>query len=265
MRTTNVALREALPRVHAANAGMVKRGHSMHQFLHRVLGPVAIALVAGGSAFASPFTLTASQGERAALASFEVLGSELIITLQNTSTSDVFEPTYVLTSLFFDVSGTPLVLTPISAVVPSGSTVLFGGTDPGGEVGGEWAYKSGLAGAPYGATYGLSSAGLGLVGPGDRFPGSNLQGPTSPDGLQYGITSAGDVPTTGNAPVTGDNALIRNTVVFRLSGVPSGFDPSTQIGNVAWQYGTTLADPHIPEPASVILLAVSGLLLRRFR
>src|SRR5262249_38071850 len=146
----------------------------------------------------------------------------------NTSDGDVLMPVDVLTAVFFDVSGPALSLTPTSAVLNGGSTVFFGTTDPGNVVGGEWAYKGGLVGEPAGDHYGISSTGINLFGPGDRFPGNNLQGPDSPDGLQYGITSAGDNPATGNSPVTGDNALIQNSVVFHLSGLPAGFDPSTQ-------------------------------------
>jgi hypothetical protein len=87
--------------------------------------------------------------------------------------------------------------------------------------------------------------GLGLFGPGNLFPGSDLQPPTSPDGLQYGLTSAGDDTTTGNAPVTGDNALIKNSVVFTLSGLPSTFLLSG-ISNVGFQYGTSLTDTSFP-------------------
>jgi hypothetical protein len=96
-----------------------------------------------------------------------------------------------------------------------------------------------------------------LFGSQDLFPGSNLQGPDAPDGLQYGITSAGDDTGTGNTPVTGENALIKNSVVFTLSGLPVGFDPSASISNVVFQYGTALDEPHfpgIPEPATLALM-----------
>jgi hypothetical protein len=228
----------------------------------------AAAICAAGvvrPALANSITFTAAVGDRAATTKFDTSGSDLIVTLQNASAADVLEPTYVLTALFFDVSGPRLNLTRASAVVPPGSTVSFGGTDPDGVVGGEWAYLEQLSGAPLGAGYGISSTGLGLFGPGDLFPGTNLQGPASPDGLQYGITSAGDVASTGNAAVTGNNALIQDTVVFTLSGLPNGFDPSLQIQNVVWQYGTSLDDAHIPEPGAMGLLCVAAIVAARRR
>ena len=109
-------------------------------------------------------------------------------------------------------------------------------------VGGEWAYASVLVGAPLGATEGISSAGLGLFG-GATFPGTNLQGPAAVNGLQYGITSAGDILATGNAAVTGGNALIQNQVVFTLAGVGL-----STVSNVSFQYGTALTEPNCTPP-----------------
>ena len=62
----------------------------------------------------------------------------------------------------------------------------------------------------------------------------------------YGITSAGDNPATGDAAVTGQEPLVKNSVKFRVkSGVV--FDPKTAISNVSFQYGTSLtADPNLP-------------------
>src|SRR5262245_15429301 len=101
----------------------------------RVLFGTLAAGIAGATASAAPLTVTASVGVRAASATFDIDGSDLVVTLTNTSTFDVLEPSEVLTALFFDAN-TPLVLTPSSAVVPALSTVVFGGTDPGGVVGG---------------------------------------------------------------------------------------------------------------------------------
>jgi hypothetical protein len=207
-------------------------------------------------------SFTASSGTRSAFASFTQpggVGTDIIVTLTNTSAFDVLIPIDVLTGVFFTLSGDP-TLSRTSAALNAGSTVLFGGTDAGGVVGGEWAYADGLGGAPLSADEGIGSAGFGLFGPGDRFPGTNLQGPDSPDGLQYGITSAGDNPATGNAAVTGDNALIQNSVVFHLD-VPGGFTLG-DVSNVSFQYGTALDEPNIPaaipEPSTILLLG-SGL------
>src|SRR5262249_54506972 len=133
--------------------------------------------------------VTGSSGSLAASADFSLSGNTLTITLTNTSTSDVLVPTDVLTGLLFN---TPTALTPVSALLPAGSTVFFG-PNGGGNVGGEWAYAF---------QGGTSSSGLGIFG-NANFNGSNLQGPTAVDGLQYGITSAGDNLATGNQAVTG--------------------------------------------------------------
>jgi hypothetical protein len=163
------------------------------------------------------------------------------------------------TGVFFDIDSAPVTLTRQSAVLGAGSSVLWGTTDPGNVVGGEWAYKSGIGGStPGGQNYGISSAGLDVFGPGDRFPGNNLSGPDSVNGMQYGIVSAGNVPATGNAQITGANPLIDNSVVFTF-GVSPGFNTSL-IKNVVIQYGTNFSEPRIgvPEPSSLLLLALSS-------
>jgi hypothetical protein len=213
--------------------------------------------------YAAPITFSASSGTLAANAVFDIVGGNLQVTLTNTSSYDVLVPADVLTAVFFNMAGNP-TLTPLSVVLASGSTVLFPfsgtGTDPGGVVGGEFAYKSGLTGAPGGASYGVSNSGLSpLFGPPDLFPGTDLQSPLSPDGIQYGITSAGDNPATGNTPVTGTNALIKNSVVITLSGLQTNFDLAN-ISNVSFQYGTDLSEPNIKVPeAGALLLFGTGL------
>ena len=133
------------------------------------------SLAAPRVAGADPFTVSASSGSLAASALFATAGSNLVITLTNTSLADVLVPADVLTALFFDLPGAG-VLSSVSAVLNAGSSVVYDtdGQPAGGVVGGEWAYGSGLAGAPGGATRGISSAGFGLFG-GSTFPGADLQ------------------------------------------------------------------------------------------
>jgi MYXO-CTERM domain-containing protein len=209
----------------------------------RALSALALATLATPAMAA---TFSGSSGSLAAQAEFSVSGTNLVVRLTNTSVADVMVPSNVLTGVFFDVSGPSISLTPVSALLSGGSTVVYG-PDNGGNVGGEWDYASGISGGAGGAAYGISSSGLGFFGSGS-FGGPNLQGPASVDGLQYGITSAGDNPATGNTPVTGTNALIKHEVRFTLSGLPAHFDLA-RVGNVWFQYGTSTSEPQIETPA----------------
>ena len=123
-------------------------------------------------------------------------------------------------------------------------------------VGGEWVYNAS----------GISSAGFGLFGPAN-FNGPDLDPPTAANGLNYGITSAGDNPATGNQAVTGGVPLIKNSVVFTLNVDESGgeFFLNNIIG-VTFQYGTALTEPHftttdITLPDGGMTLSLLGLAL----
>ncbi|MBI2826020.1 MAG: PEP-CTERM sorting domain-containing protein [Planctomycetia bacterium] len=201
-------------------------------------------------------------------------GSDLIVTLANKSSADATVPTDILTGVFFKLDGDP-ALTRTSALVAKNSVFVSNtGVDVTPAdlvVGGEWAYKSGLSPA-FDANQGISSAGLGIFGPPDLFPGSNLQDTTSPGGIEYGITRAGDNLLTGNGGLSGQH-LIKNSVTFTLSGF-SG-EPDAKITKVFFQYGTALdeprdpgtPDPLIPEPSTFCLgaLALAGMTLLRRR
>lgn len=228
----------------------------------------AFVVLSGCAGLASAGTLTASAsgpGNRSAQAIFAASGSNLTVTLTNTALNDIDQPVFVLTAVFFDITGPTVNLTRVSAVLNTGSVVINDPQPAGGVVGGEWAYKAGLSGAPNGAGRGISSSGLNLFGPGDLFPGPDLEPPTSPNGLEYGITTAGDNPLTNNGGT--NTPLIKNSVVFTLSGLPSGFDPEARINKISFQYGTGLDEPRldVPAPGSAALLALGALVGRRRR
>lgn len=204
---------------------------------------------------------------------FSKQGNNLVITLTNDSGDDVTVPSGLLNAVFFDLMPGSLSLTPVSAVLGPTSQVFFETDDtvnPGDSVGGEWAYAEGLTGAPQDARYGISSAGYDLFGPNDRFnTAEDLDSPASPNGLNYGLLSAGDNPAVGNAPVTGGEPLVRNQVVFTLSGLPDDFDPMTDVKNVVFQYGTTIDEqptiPGVPAPGTGSLLWLAGIAATRRR
>lgn len=250
----------------------------MSRFRHNLL--MLLVIVSAGSAstaLATDATFNGGLGTLSASATFGAQGTDLLIILTNSSGSDVLKPRDVLTAIYFDIDGATLSLARDSAIIGPTSTVLFGTTDPGGVVGGEWEYLAGATTTtPLGQNYVISSSGLDLTGSGGLFPGSNLQGPVNVDGLQYGITSAGDDPDTGNAAVKGKNALIQNQVEFKLTGLPANFDPSSSIRNVQFQYGTTscakksskdVCVTGVPEPGTLVMLALSSFFItrRRFR
>ena len=217
---------------------------------------------------AVPITFTGSSGSLAASVSFDIVGGQLQVILKNTSAADILVPVDVLTAVFFNIVGNP-TLTRVSGI--SGGSTYLGATNvsaAGTVIGGEWAYLSGLS--QYGANSGISSSGLGIFGPADLFPGSNLSGPASPAGVQYGLASAGDNQLTGNAAILG-NELTRNFDTFLLGGLPAGFSLSS-IASVTFQYGTSLDEGHfggggggtgtaIPEPGTLAVLGLGLLAL----
>lgn len=222
----------------------------------------------------------APNGLLSASVKFEYGGSPglLKVTLTNTSLSDVKNPSGLLNAVFFDITGNPS-LTRVSGHLNSGSSV-FHGNDGGGNIGGEWGYKrvasGGLGGdeAPLVTqNQGIGSSGYDIFGPMNVFdPGNDL------DGLgngtpAYGLTSAGDNIGIGNSAVTGQFALIKNSVIFTLSGmngIDDNTDLSTIFSNIRFQYGTSLGQPSyggtpltnpVPVPAGVLLMGLGGFCL----
>lgn len=230
-----------------------------------ILFIVTIVLGMVEYAKAIPVTFTGSSGSLAASVTFDTSGTNLLVTLTNTSTGDPHAPSDILTGVIFSIPGNPLLdRSTGSAKLSAGSIVIHGpvpATDPGGVVGGEWAYTNALV-APFVGQQSIYSAGYfdGLA----RFPGSNLQGPASVDGVQYGITTLLDLPGNDNGGIK-SQGLIQNSVDFVLTGLPVDFKLG-DISNVSFQYGTSLdetnfpGDHHdVPEPMSLILLG-SGLI-----
>jgi len=238
---------------------------------------------------AGQITYTGSDASgRAASVNFNTSGSNLIVTLTNTSTSDVTDPTFILTGVLFNITGNPV----LSAAAATGNAVIAAGSSgyidtaaqPSTDIGSEWAYKSGLN--FQGQAMGLGASGF---SPANLFGSGNiLGGPavvpegtagTAPDGLGFGITSAGDNLSTSNGGISG-RFIVKNSVVFTLKGLPAGFDPATSVTSARFLYGTASDDPQVPgtvtppgppavpEPSTIAgagLAALVGLLYARKR
>jgi hypothetical protein len=246
-------------------------GQAMKSMIGMSIGATLLlaATVTPGHATAITLTGTGTGGLQASVTFDNVVVSGthyLLVTLTNTGNYNPSRSSQILTGVFFNIEGSTPTLTGYSATLAPGSTVKDIDPDPT-VLGGEWAYKAGLnVGGEF--TRGISSSGLGLFGPGDRFPGPNLQGPNEPDGIQYGITTLNDPDDTGSGNDNGGllgNQLARNSVVFLLGGISAGFDPYTAFYEVRFQYGTSLTEPsfendyrgtttRVPQPSSLALL-----------
>src|SRR5690349_20661179 len=104
---------------------------------------LSCALLTAGTANASPISFSGTSGSHSATVTFDISGSNLIVTLTNTAAADTLVPTDLLNAVFFTLAGDP-ALTRTSVVLGAGSVVEHGVTDPGGVVGGEYAYVNGI-------------------------------------------------------------------------------------------------------------------------
>src|SRR5687768_6047053 len=107
---------------------------------------LATAIFANAQSARADFFFSASNGSGlSASVNFSVSGNNLIVTLTNTSSSDVIMPSQILTAVFFNLPGS---LTPVSAQAASGSVVNNEGAAGAAEfpnIAGEWAYTNGLS------------------------------------------------------------------------------------------------------------------------
>ncbi|MBI3404908.1 MAG: hypothetical protein HY046_05575, partial [Acidobacteria bacterium] len=217
-----------------------------------VLAIVAMLIaIMPGTAKADTVTFTGSSGSLAASVTFTTLaGGQLQVTLSNTASVSAAAPAAVLTGFFFNLTGA--TLTPVSALLASGSSTIFAQANcvttvancAGSNMGGEWGYGTSLNGLPFGATQAINSSGnvngLGSA----NFNGPNLWAPANGalDGVQAGLVPVGQ--TGGNAAVNGGNALVMNSVIFTLSGLPANWTAAGNVTNVSFQYGTALTEPN---------------------
>lgn len=216
------------------------------------------------TARANLYEWTNGAGTVSVKAELLISGGYLTVQLWNTSPVTTADPANALTSIYFDLAGTPAL-----NYLEASGTVISTGLNP--DPGPMW-FRTGIDGAKNykghddgwkfitaaSFDYGIGTAGYssGPLPAGDQF-GSGT------DGLSYAIVK-GD-PTTPNLR---DEFLVQDTAFFKFGGLGSLTNDALP-ERVAFGFGT-LPDAivHTPLPGAVLLgcmgLGVAGWRLRRF-
>lgn len=231
-----------------------------------------------GSAFANLLftaggTNSLTGNNEAASANFSLTGTTLTLVLTNTgATPTKYQNGDVLTGIFFDGNFTGA--TPGTASLTNGSSFVNGsdGSASSGSPGPNWAFATGLAGAPDNLQSGISAAGLNLFGSGNFNNCSATSSCQNLDGVPYGIVTSGFNGGLNFSP------LEKDSMTFTID-VGSAFSLNS-IDTVVFQYGTALTDfqactgsscvPNsVPETSSVMsftpLLLAGLVIFARFR
>lgn len=193
----------------------------------------------------------------------------LSILLKNNATNPAANQGQTLSGIYFDVVGNPVLLKSSASVGPGSTIVNDTPNLNDSKIGQEYAFRNNIGTAEASFTdarYGISSTGLGIFSPGNRFDTSgNLAGPSSGSvgGDDFSI-----VPTSqasfSSGGLTG-TPFVRNSMLFKLQAPVSFSLTANDIKNIAFHYGSgqefaTIVPPSgnrpgdVPEPGVVALL-----------
>jgi hypothetical protein len=259
------------------------------KFVGRVAAAMIVASLAGAASAASVTfeygggannaTANAAPAAGDAQAVFTLSGSDLVVTLSNLSTA-VTGNGAELTAVYWNsdtISGTfsSVALAAGSSVLYDGGSYtsgdhLSGDANVKGKQGTGWYGFGNNIGLDTGQQYALTGTGvtasptpyLSLLGEASTDPLYSGYNPNNPDG------PAGGLVGTGGAGANLDKfAVVKNSLVFTISGMGSTFDLSS-INNVQFQYNTSRANNNVvPVPAAAWmgLSSLAGMALIRFR
>jgi hypothetical protein len=238
------------------------------------LGLVGLFMLAGGSPAVRADVVSLSysgslpSGHAAAAAfTFNDVANTVTIRISNTMGSAYNSiGSRDLTALFWNFTNAgPLTVTRVGGDATNVTSVdggrPFGSGTHSYDAKQLWAFRDDLGGSPFGASYGLSAAGLGIFGNQHMLQGGGPH--PQPDGPDGTIISPTGDPFSINNP----REQFRGYVEFAFSVGSSFFAGGIHnigVTNLAWQFDTSMSGPSIvlvplPSAAYVGFASLAGL------